>query len=88
MTNTAFYTELLMIDALLDERKRPLCKSDACGFRCMALRPKQIIEGYEEPVHYCGLGEPGQKPLRNGSKAKGIVRANAHCPVHRKAPDA
>lgn len=85
--NQSRYTELLAVEVLVDEHKRPLCKSDECGFQCIALRPKRIIEGYAEPVHYCGLGKPGQRPLRNGSKTRGIVRANAKCPVHRKAPD-
>ena len=86
--NQPIYTKLFAVDVLVDEHKRPLCKSEECGFRCIALRPKRIIEGYAEPVHYCGLGVPGQKPLRNGAKARGIVRANAMCPIHKKVTNA
>ena len=58
---------------------RPVCTHPQ-GFRCTALRPK-VYNDTGALVHYCGLGEHKQKPLR--ALNSGVVYCNKACPLHR-----
>ncbi len=68
------------------EQGKPVCKADEISFKCKALRPK-TINACGDLVHYCGIGEQGQMPLRETSPKRGIVRPNKACPLHNEVEE-
>lgn len=68
----------LVVQTAFDSKGKPLCKCDAAGFKCFAIRPK-IYSCDGRLVHYCGIAPWNSLPLRERG---GVVRPNKRCPIH------
>lgn len=80
-----FDTMNLSVHRAFDNKGMPLCKCDAAGFKCFAIRAKTFALGEESGrlVHYCGVAPWDSKSKASPLRERGdTVRPNKTCPLH------